>query len=267
MPARCPKCGSARAESAEECARCGVVFRKYLARHREAEGDAPDEPPEGRGLSSGASATQGGVGTDEGHSPADRLRRFLLPQERAVNPLHFAARVLTLVGLAAWSLRFLSSTLESAYAMSSFLHGVNLAFHEAGHILFRPFGRFLTVLGGSLLQLLMPAICAGAFVVKERNAFGASVATWWVAENLLDIAPYVNDARALVLPLLGGVTGRDVADYHDWQWLLGRLGLLQFDHGIALAIHGCGVALMVASLVWGGVILRGQAKNIERDLV
>ena len=36
-------------------------------------------------------------------------------------------------------------------AMSSVLHGVNLVFHKAGHVLFLPVGAFLTALGGSLM--------------------------------------------------------------------------------------------------------------------
>ena len=53
------------------------------------------------------------------------------------------------------------SPLDSTLA-NSFLHLPNLVFHEAGHILFLPFGRFMTVLGGSLLQILVPIVCAVA---------------------------------------------------------------------------------------------------------
>jgi hypothetical protein len=48
--------------------------------------------------------------------------------------------------------------------MDSFLHLPNLVFHEAGHLLMLPFGQFMSVLGGSLFQLLVPLMCAGAFV-------------------------------------------------------------------------------------------------------
>ena len=46
--------------------------------------------------------------------------------------------------------------------MNSFLHLINLLFHEAGHIIFSPFGQFMTMLGGSLMQVLVPIVCAGA---------------------------------------------------------------------------------------------------------
>ncbi|PYM31744.1 MAG: zinc ribbon domain-containing protein, partial [Candidatus Rokuibacteriota bacterium] len=42
----------------------------------------------------------------------------------------------------------------------AFLHGVNLIFHEAGHVIFGFLGEFIAVAGGSLNQVLIPAICA-----------------------------------------------------------------------------------------------------------
>ena len=88
------------------------------------------------------------------------------------------------------------------------MHLPDLIFHEAGHILFSPLGRFMTVLGGSLTQLLVPLVCAGAFLWQTRDAFGAAIAVWWAGQNLIDLAPYINDARDLQLVLLGGQDGR-----------------------------------------------------------
>src|SRR5207237_1098072 len=101
---------------------------------------------------------------------------------------------------------------------SSFLHLPNLAFH------FIPLGRFMTVLGASLTQVLMPLVCAGTFLWHTRDGFGAAVAIWWAGENLIDLAPYINDARDLQLVLLGGKTGTEV-EGHDWEYLLNEMGL------------------------------------------
>lgn len=57
-------------------------------------------------------------------------------------------------------------------------------------------------LGGTLGQVLMPVICLVTFLVKTRDPFGAAVALWWTGENLLDVAPYISDARSLDLVLL-----------------------------------------------------------------
>ena len=135
------------------------------------------------------------------------------------------------------------------------LHAVNLTFHEAGHVMFMPFGRFLHVLGGSLGQVLVPAVVTGSFL-RKRDSYGAAVGAWWLGESLLDICPYINDARAGHLMLLGGVTGSEVEDYHDWEILLTRLGMMQYDHALAKITFSMGALVMVSAMVWGGYIIR-----------
>lgn len=161
------------------------------------------------------------------------------------------ARAALLALLAVWTLSFLRAGLDAERLMGSFLHLVNLPFHEAGHVLLSPFGRFLMVLAGSLFQVAVPLLCAGVFLVKNRDPFAASVATWWAGESLLDLAPYVADARALALPLLGGRTGAEV-EGHDWEYLLTTLGLLGRDVALGRATFAAGALLMVASIAWGG---------------
>jgi hypothetical protein len=164
------------------------------------------------------------------------------------------ARAVLLALLALWTASFLRNGLSAERLMGSFLHLVNLPFHEAGHVFLSPFGRFLTVLGGSLFQVAVPLLCAGVFLVKNRDPFAASVATWWAGQSLLDLAPYVGDARALALPLLGGRTGAEV-EGHDWEYLLTTLGLLRRDVALGRACFGLGAVLMLASLGWGGLAL------------
>ncbi len=138
-------------------------------------------------------------------------------------------------------------------ATDSVLHLPNLVFHEAGHVLFGLFGRFMTVLGGSLFQFALPLGLAIAFVT-QRNPFGAAVCTWWAGENLLDVAPYIADARALKLVLLGGRTGAEVQG-HDWEYLLARLGWMRFDQAIGVGAHRLGLLIMIGALIWGAVYL------------
>src|SRR5207237_7642438 len=82
-----------------------------------------------------------------------------------------------------------------------FIHLVDLVFHEAGHPIFGILGHFPRALGGSLNQVLVPAICTGYFLYHGQRAAGA-VALFWTGENVLDVAIYVADGRALKLPLL-----------------------------------------------------------------
>jgi hypothetical protein len=150
--------------------------------------------------------------------------------------------------LAALTWRFAKTPLDPG-VMDAFLHLPNLVFHEAGHFILMPFGRFMSVLGGSLLQLLVPLVCAGAFLWQHANQFGAAVCIWWAGQNLVDLAPYIADARALQLPLLGGATGAEV-EGHDWEYLLEAIGWLHLDKTLGRAAHYAGSLVMAAALVW-----------------
>ena len=162
------------------------------------------------------------------------------------------ARLALLIGLAAWTWRFAANPLGMA-VMDSFLHLPNLVFHEAGHVVFSPFGRFLTVLGGSLLQFLVPVVLAVSFV-RQEQPFSATVCAWWAGQNLVDLAPYIADARALQLVLLGGRTSAEV-EGHDWEYLLATLGMSHLDRTIGLWSHYTGVLLMVAAIGTGAWLL------------
>lgn len=110
-----------------------------------------------------------------------------------------------------------------------------LAIHETGHLVFAPFGEFLGFLGGTLFQLLFPLLFYGYFL-RQQDRFAASVLLWWVAQNLWNISVYMADARAQGLPLVGG-------GEHDWAYLLGRMGLLEYDQTLANAVQLAGALL------------------------
>jgi hypothetical protein len=190
------------------------------------------------------------------------LKGFLLSAEDKINPFLFAGRALVFFITITWGFKYITHPVDSNYAGESFLHNVSLPFHEAGHIILSTFGDFMGILGGSLLQVLIPVICMGAFL-KRNDVFSASIALWWVGQNFVDCAPYINDARAQELMLLGGVTGRDAPGIHDWNNILGTFGLLKLDHFIANMSHWFGILLMLASFLWGGLLLRLQWKHID----
>ena len=90
---------------------------------------------------------------------------------------------------------------------------------------------------------MMPLMFAGYFW-RRSDRHAASVALWWVAQNLGHIATYVADARAQELPLVGG-------GEHDWNYLLERTGLLSSDLGIARGIRVMAVVLLLGSTLLG----------------
>lgn len=240
----CPKCHRELRAESDVCPHCGIVFAKYFT-YRPRQGESPEI-----GLD---------LGDEDDISP---LKRLLFGNESSRKPGFPIVRALLLAGLALWSWRLLNASIDSNYAGNSFLHLINLPFHEAGHVVFRPFSAFITSLGGTLGQLLMPAICTAVLLVKTRDPFGAAVSLWWFGENFLDIAPYIDDARAGVLPLLGGNFGHSSPyGFHDWEYLLTETDLLRYDHTIADGSYALGAVIMLLALAWGGVLLHRQHRD------
>jgi hypothetical protein len=259
----CPNCAYERQESdrgvAGECPRCGVVYEKWRprvdARALEPPSSEPlvydeydeydDEAPRG--------------------SLASRVLSRFVTVKPAVSQLELGGHAVLYVLLFLWGWRFIFMDYRDGAINASFLHHVNLVFHEAGHVIFRPFGEFMTVFGGSLAQLLVPLIVAVAFLVKNRDPFGASVGVWWLGQSFKDLAPYIYDASRLVMPLLGGVTGADVPGYHDWNNILRYFDILWADHLVAKYSNRIGTALILTFMVWGGYTLYREYRNLDRD--
>lgn len=225
----CPKCNHTLSAPATSCPRCGVIFAKLA--QAEARKKQADQQPE-----------------------AGLLRQVFLYIKTGEHAVLIGAKAVLLVILVAYGLKLIFTPILDFPNTSWLLHAVNLVFHEAGHVFFSPFGRFLHVLGGTLGQLIIPTVVICTFL-WQRDTFGAAVGTWWLGESFLDIAPYVNDARAGQLMLLGGVTGSEVEDYHDWEVLLTKLNMMQYDHTLARLSFSIGSLLMLAAMLWGSWLL------------
>jgi hypothetical protein len=191
------------------------------------------------------------------------IRELLLGDDNPTNVFIFWGRVAIFLGFTLWGFHFIANASDVMVTGSSFLHNIDLVFHEAGHILFIPLGRFMSILGGSLMQILVPAIFAVHFLFWRRNPYATSIMTWWVGQNFIDLAPYIGDARGRKLMLLGGITGQDHAGMHDWFNILNSLDLLAWDMKLAAAARVIGSAVIILSLVWAGVVLFRQFQNLE----
>lgn len=239
----CPKCNFDQPDGHEMCLSCGVIFAKLRARLPQ----NSDEPA-------------AYVMHEEVRSDGQREKALIdIPNEE--NTFVWAGRLVLWLGLVVWGVKFMFTPVSGEGFNQSYMHLINLPFHEAGHVFFSLFGRFIQVLGGSLGQLLIPLIVSVSFSLR-RDFFAMSVGLWWLGQSFMDLAPYIDDARAGQLMLLGGVTGSEVEDYHDWEIILTRLGLMSYDHILARISFGCGVIIMLTALVFGGYVLSRQKSKV-----
>jgi hypothetical protein len=127
----------------------------------------------------------------------------------------------------------------------SFLDLVDLPVHETGHLLFRPFGEFMMIAGGSLFQIIMPAAFVGYFWRNEKY-YSAAIVLFWVGQSLLNVFVYANDAVAMQLVLTSGMTGSE-GSFHDWNYLLTRTGLINSTKTVANIIRLLGTLTIIAA--------------------
>lgn len=130
-----------------------------------------------------------------------------------------------------------------------FIASVNLIIHEAGHFIFMFFGEFIHILGGSLIQVLIPLIFAVYFFLRKDN-FSGGIILMWVGESITEVAHYASDSILMQLPLLGGDNV-----IHDWNWLLTNTHLLQYTSIISELIYGVGIFALVIGVTLSFVSL------------
>jgi len=127
----------------------------------------------------------------------------------------------------------------------SFLDLVDLPIHETGHLIFRIFGEFMGIAGGSLFQIVVPAVFVGYFVWRFQY-YSAAIVLFWLGQSLLNVWVYAADAVVMQLVLTSGFTGSE-GSFHDWNYLLTRTGLIGSTKMVAGVIRGLGTLVIIAS--------------------
>ena len=137
------------------------------------------------------------------------------------------------------------------FGQPTLLDNIHLVTHEAGHLLFGWFGETIGLWGGTLLQLLVPALLAVAFAVRAEIS-GVVFCSFAFFHSLTGVAAYMADALTRELPLVTVGAPADEAD-HDWVRIFTQMGLL--PHAIQIGntvrmIAWIGMAGAVAWLCW-----------------
>lgn len=130
----------------------------------------------------------------------------------------------------------------------SIFEGITFGAHEFGHLFFALFGNeWITIAGGSGMQLLIPLGAMAAIAKTSKDWFGVTACVSWLAASLIDLAPYIADARAQELDL---VSFSPDGGGHDWHYLLAQAGMLKQDIAVARFANFLAVVLIVVSVLF-----------------
>ncbi|MDJ0974777.1 MAG: hypothetical protein QNJ98_09990 [Planctomycetota bacterium] len=179
-------------------------------------------------------------------------------------------RVPVLVYLVYVCVRYTAQPLHPAQHdfYASWFDGINFGFHELGHYVFRPFGRFMHIFGGTLLQCLMPLV-AGFFLLRQRDYFGVAFCLGWLSTNFSGVAIYMADAQimqlTIVAPGVGVVDSGMKGQMHDWRNLLNMLGLLKHTDFLATLTKIFAVLTMAVAVGFGGWVCYTMARVQPRQ--
>lgn len=163
-----------------------------------------------------------------------------------------------LLALLAWQAARPLSEAEASHLF----RGITFGAHEFGHLFFSFGGEWMSIAGGSLMQLLVPVGAAAAMVATPRKDwFGAVACGTWLSASIADLAPYIADARAEELDL---VSFSPDGAIHDWNYLLARAGLLGSDAALgrgAKFMAACVLAATVAAAAWMFTMMARSARE------
>ena len=127
----------------------------------------------------------------------------------------------------------------------SFLDFIDLPVHETGHLIFRILGEFMGVAGGSLFQVIVPAVFVGYFIWRFQY-YSAAIVLFWVGQSILNVWVYAADAVVMRLVLTSGFTGSE-GSFHDWNYLLSATGLIGSTKMVAGVIRGAGTLVIISA--------------------
>lgn len=228
LPAKCPNCDVPVKAGAPECPGCGLIYEKWMMKN---------------------------VGFAEPASAKADIPPPCVPAEQLWLCYRYPA-VGAVLAAFVYALNFRSflpitegwAMVEKTIFPLTFL---TLAIHEAGHLLMGFFGsEFLMTAGGSLFQLSFPLAVFFHFLKRENTA-GCLFAVFWTGYSLINVSFYMADAQIQGLVLITGKTGRE-GGLHDWNYLLGQLGLLKQAVELARMVFFAGVVGMVFSVLAAG---------------
>lgn len=140
--------------------------------------------------------------------------------------------------------------------------------HEMAHLFFGFLPHVLVAAAGSFAELFLGlALIVVAFYT--RSYFASLFCVLWFMLATQSVTDYIADARSQSLPLVS-FGGSD--PIHDWNFILEKLGLLEYDTLIAGLLSGFGIICGIIALIFSGWLIirffvnqRAQVEQARKD--
>ena len=256
----CPKCGHSPLPADQSlpaaCPACGIVLAKFSA--TAVPEAAPRDP------------------ADDELPKANFFARWLLHVPPEVSKVNWYGRIVLLVLFSLYTVKiFRETNIFYGDLGGGFLAKVLLPWHEAGHVFFRPFGNFMTSLGGTIMQHMFPVVLGVALLYKRRDSFGAALAFWLLGYSMIYTGWYMHDAGDPQAMMVSGKSSAE-DDGHDFVNVFSDMGgwwILNATK-IGIFVGRMGEAMMCVGLAWAAFLAWLQkaqlsdspfAESVERD--
>lgn len=99
------------------------------------------------------------------------------------------------------------------------------------------------------------------YFYSNKKQTGVQVSLVYLGENLYNISKYAADAKLQRLPLLGGNKV-----YHDWNWLLSKMNILNYDQEVGLFFIICGIVSFIIALTIPLLMKKEKYVNVNLNL-
>lgn len=131
-------------------------------------------------------------------------------------------------------------------AFLSGLYVINFGVHEISHIIISFLPAIIVSAAGSIGEMGFTVLVL-AVALKAKAWFASVIAAIWVMFAMNSAGQYMADARTQLIPLIG--PGDTVK--HDWNFVFGELGWLQYDTLIGGIVRITGDVIGAIALLIG----------------
>jgi len=126
------------------------------------------------------------------------------------------------------------------------MYFVQFGIHEAAHIVMAFLPPVMTAAAGSLSEIIFGGLITYA-ALRVKAYFAAIFSMLWLMLAMTSAGNYMADARAQQMPLIG--PGEN--PQHDWHFVFGQLGWLDYDTLIGGAAKMTGDIIGLVALLIG----------------